>query len=187
MYGKMKLEKEGWPYPPQTALTHITYLSDGNCGSTCSGSSSTPYLNGLATFVTFGGVKGEAMDITSFNGGNVGTYQSRGAGLWKSAISPVVDASIFHPDDKSPATPFAPIPMNIASAQFAQRAEYPRALGPQALPREWYNIPASYNLDVWAKSDLNKYGQMTNEARWQLYDLYAATSALKPKPLARTL
>jgi len=186
-YGSTVLTEEGWPITPQSKVKHITYLSDGLCGSTCSVSSTRPFVDGLATFVTFGGVKGEPMDITSFNGGNVATYQAGKASsysLWKDALDSVVDAHAFFPDDKAPSWPFMPIPLNIYKVGFAQRAEYLRALGPKALPREWYLIPASYHLDIWPGEVLTRYKEASPTGKRTLFELYKATAALPPKPLA---
>merc|ERR1712242_387863 len=51
VYGATVLKEDGWPITPQSKLKHITYLSDGLCGSTCSVSSTRPYVDGLATFI----------------------------------------------------------------------------------------------------------------------------------------
>jgi len=166
---------------PQQQLRRLTYLSDGLCGSTCSVSSTEPYLEGLSTFVTFGGVKGETMDITSFNGGNVAEYQP----FWHHALEPTIDASIFFPEATPPRWPFAPVPMNLAYLSYAQRAQYPRALGADALPREWYKIPASYHLDVWPKESLRDFARLSREGKRQLYDLYAASAKLDAKPFVK--
>lgn len=184
VFGEMDLTDGDWP-EPQRKLTHITYLSDGTCGSTCSVSSSTPFLEGMATFVTFGGVKGERMDITSFNGGNVGTYQSQHDGsLAKYSLDSFADASIFHPESEAPNWPFLPVPLNIYKLRFAQRAEYPRALGPKALPREWYLIPAPYHLDRWTTHSFKDLGALEAPAMKELRELYLETAAKAPKPFA---
>jgi len=190
VFGATVLNEHDWPMTPQSKLKHITYLSDGLCGSTCSVSSTRPYVDGLATFVTFGGVKGEPMDITSFNGGNVETYQDgdeSSYSLWKDALDSVVDAYTFFPDEKAPSWPFVPIPLNIYKARFAQRAEYLRALGPKALPREWYLIPASYHLDIWSSDVLSSYRDASSSGKQKLYEIYKETAALPPKPFVRTL
>jgi len=187
VFDDINLASDPWPYPPQTKLRHIKYLSDGTCGSTCSVSSSTPYLEGLSTFVTFGGVKDEPMDITSFNGGNSATYQAQeGDSLWKMALDSFVDAGVFYPESKPPTYPFLPIPLNLDSASFTQRAEYPRPLGPKALPREWYLVPASYHLNMWTSSDLYYYDKLSASERSTLYELYSATAAKVPRPFVQT-
>lgn len=189
VYGETVLTSGSWPEAPQTKLKHITYLSDGLCGSTCSVSSTTPFLDGLSTFVTFGGVPGEPMDITSFNGGNVRTYQDgrpNGYSLWKDALDTFIDAWIYFPEDsEAPSRFFLPVPLNVYMVRFAQRAEYPRALGPKALPREWYLIPASYHLNVWSSDNLNTYRDASTRAKETLFDLYSQTAALPPKPRQR--
>jgi len=186
MFGAINLTSGAWPHPPQEKLKHITYLSDGTCGSTCSVAGSTAYLDGLATFVTYGGVKGSPMDITSFNGGNVGTYQSAaGSSLSKAALDSIADADIFYPESQPPNWPFLPVPLNIYKARFAQRAEYPRALGPKALPREWYQIPASYHLDIWTRESLSGFETLSKTALTKLHSLYVKTAAKAPKPLKR--
>jgi len=194
VYGATVLSEDGqWPIMPQSKLKHVTYLSDGLCGSTCSVSSSRPYLEGMATFVTFGGVRGEPMDITSFNGGNVATYQtqapSSSRSLWKEALDTIADAEIFFPAEtqREDSWHFLPLPLNIYSVTFAQRAEYLRVLGPKALPREWYLVPASYHLDIWTSQSLKSYEELSAAGRQKLYELYVATAALSPKPFARTL
>jgi len=194
VYGATVLSEDGqWPIIPQSKLKHVTYLSDGLCGSTCSVSSSRPYLEGMATFVTFGGVRGEPMDITSFNGGNVATYQtqapSSSRSLWKEALDTIADAEIFFPAEtqREDSWHFLPLPLNIYSVTFAQRAEYLRVLGPKALPREWYLVPASYHLDIWTSQSLKSYEELSAAGRQKLYELYVATAALPPKPFARTL
>lgn len=188
VYGETVLNAGSWPEQPQTKLKRITYISDGLCGSTCSVSSTTPFIDGLSTFVTFGGVPGEPMDITSFNGGNVKTYQDgrpEGYSLWKDALDTFIDAWIYFPDSKGPSRFFLPVPLNVYMVRFAQRAEYPRALGPKALPREWYLIPASYHLNVWSSDNLNTYRDASKKAKETLFDLYSQTAALPPKPRQR--
>jgi len=172
---------------PQSKIQHLTYVSDGLCGSTCSVASTRPYLDGLTTFVTFGGVPGQPMDITAFNGGNVATYQNPGSsyGLWTDAVSAMVDAAVFFPNETLPSWPFLPIPMSMYSVSFAQRAEYARALGPKALPREWYLVPGSHHLNVWSSTALISYPRLPNFAKQKLYDIYTAAAVLPPKPWPR--
>jgi len=189
VYGDVDLEAAGWTVRPQEGkLKHLTYISDGLCGSTCSVSSTRPYLEGLSTFVTFGGIPGQPMDITSFNGGNVASYQvgkSTSYSLWKDALDTIADASVFFPEEEPQSWPFLPIPLNIYKARFSQRAEYVRTLGPKALPREWYLIPASYHLDIWTVEPLNRFQELSANGRRKLFEIYVATAALPPKPLVR--
>mmetsp|Transcript_43407 Transcript_43407/g.108990 ORF Transcript_43407/g.108990 Transcript_43407/m.108990 type:complete len:539 (+) Transcript_43407:3-1619(+) len=175
---------------PQTQLKHVTYVSDGLCGSTCSVASTRPYLDGLATFVTFGGVPGQPLDITTLNGGNVAAYQmmSSSRGLWTDAVSAMVDAAVFFPNETLPSWPFLPIPLNIHTVSFAQRAQYPRVLGTRALPREWYLVPGSYHLNIWTSIELTSYTVPPRQrqlARQKLYEIYSRTAALPPKPFPR--
>ena len=44
---------------------------DGTCGSACSQFISKMYVDNRVTTVSYGGLLGEAMDISGFNGGNV--------------------------------------------------------------------------------------------------------------------
>jgi len=186
-YGTTNLTGGNWSHPPQSKLAHVTYLSDGTCGSTCSVSTTSPFLDGMSTVVTYGGVKGEAMDMTSFNGGNVGLYQSSEQSdddLSKASLDSVVDASVFHPAAEPPNWPFLPVPLNLYSLNFAQRATYPRALGPKALPREWYLIPASYHLDVWVPHTFEVFEALQEPALRALHGLYVETAGKAPKPFA---
>merc|ERR1711879_389687 len=98
--------------------------------------------------------------------------------LWKDALDTVVDAHIYFPEEMAPSWPFMPIPLNIYKARFAQRAEYLRALGPKALPREWYLNPASYHLDIWSSEVLSRYREASASGKQKLYELYKETAAL---------
>jgi hypothetical protein len=52
-------------------VDNVVVLTDGTCGSACSQFISKMYVDNLVTTVSFGGVQGEEMDISAFNGGDV--------------------------------------------------------------------------------------------------------------------
>jgi hypothetical protein len=45
--------------------------------------------------------------------------------------------------------PVPALPLPFGTAKFAFNAQYVKALGTNALPREWYVVPGSYHLDWW--------------------------------------
>ena len=58
-------------FPQERVFNHIVLLTDGTCGSACSLFSTKMMLSRRAVAVSYGGLLGQAMDTSSFAGGNV--------------------------------------------------------------------------------------------------------------------
>lgn len=57
--------------PLKGGIKSIKYITDGTCGSACSQSTTRAYIDGMATVISYGGIEGQPIDISSFNGGNI--------------------------------------------------------------------------------------------------------------------
>jgi hypothetical protein len=137
--------------PIEGGLRSIKYITDGVCGSTCSVSTTRPFVDGLSTVITFGGVQGKRHDITTFNGGNVNT---QAGSVWKDfALEVILTAAITEPLVPAEAV-LLPMPINV-NVTSAQRLQYPKAMGDNAMPREFYKIPSSYQLPIWTSMPLD--------------------------------
>lgn len=171
--------------PPTRAINNVRVLSDGTCGSTCSVAVSQQYLLGLATVITYGGLAGKPMDISSYHAGspNEPNWEDE-SGLWQSALKSFLDKSIWYPDTMPTAWPF--IPLGMSRVLFPQRSQMAKALGPDALPREWYLLPSQYRLDYWTLSKLNRnpehYLENDPVSLHELIHLYKEANSKLPKP-----
>ena len=107
----------------------------------------------------FGGIKGEPMDMSSFNGGNVKTWDT----FWPSAApASFFWHSIFNTPERQscgassscPWAKYLPIP-GVVEASYAQSGHILLdQLGANSLWREWYRLPSSQHLAWWPKVDL---------------------------------
>jgi hypothetical protein len=96
-------------------------------------------VDGLATVVTIGGIKGQPMDMSSFNGGNVLSNEQN---YWKNFISDTISTYIRTPELPPAESVFLPVPM-AASIRFNNRQQTPKAFGDNAMPREFYRVHGS--------------------------------------------
>ena len=113
---------------------------------------SRPYLTGDVTVVTFGGYVGEEMDHSAFAGGTMEDWYSVWSGLTLSslALTAVVDPN-------AAAVPaFMPMPGASGGRYSYESVTYLDILGGSncdpdgcSLWRQYYNMPAQYNLPVW--------------------------------------
>jgi hypothetical protein len=137
-------------------VTEVAVITDGTCGSTCSNFASQLYLNNIATTITYGGIKGEPLDTTSFNGGNIIIPFGDGLSFQTMfLLNQKLGNLVFNitgglPNrDTAEPTPLLPLPYKGGSVSFAYNAQYIKSLGRNALPREWYRVPGSHHLDWW--------------------------------------
>jgi len=142
---------------PQTVATNFKLLSDGTPGSTASVFTTMFYTKRVGTVVTFGGVKGQPMDISSFNGGSVGDWTTQ----WpKHATESMFWSGVFgaaSPWDPTTAA-YWPLPglnapkysSNAMKMKMTQNANMLMHVSTNMLPREFYLIPSARHLDIWA-------------------------------------
>jgi len=138
--------------PPQTTVNKITYITDGRCSSACSQHITRPVLEGIASAVSYGVRIGAAdddsrfpLDISSFGAGAVNT---RFDSLYSEFARVAMHLKAHQPDYAPPPrhATLMPLPMATTAIAFASHAEYPTILGDDALPREFYKVPAQTHL-----------------------------------------
>ena len=146
---------------PQTKVKAFKVLSDGNPGSAASMFVTFAHSKQVATVVTFGGLKGQPMDMSSFNGGSKGDYNkllpihSFSSFFWSAIFSPTKSVT-EHAYWPFPAANGGPRPNSLLSGYTEQAmvlVDLPG--GSKQLPREWYKVPAPYHLDIWPSVSLN--------------------------------
>ena len=76
-----------------------------------------------------------------------------------------------------------PLPLN-AQLQYTQSAQYPTVLGDNALPREWYKVPAQHHLNVWTQVD-HPYTQQ-NFVRASAGCSGSPSASTSPRPRSRS-
>jgi hypothetical protein len=143
----------------------VAILTNGLCGSACSLIATKLQFAEGATVFTYGGVPNgegllqEPMDHSAFAGGNVEQYKD----FWPNVLyAAVVGDILWGPDTpigkllREPGAKrhhwanslLLPLP-SPAVTTFNYNMMHIRELGPDALPREWYTIPAHKNYEVW--------------------------------------
>jgi hypothetical protein len=150
-------------FPPQKDVSKIKIVSDGQMGSTGSVVPTTAYTYGLASVVTFGGIQGQPMDITSFNGGNVNQWNdfwptaAPASFFWNTVLSTPSSQGCSGFD--CPWSHYLPVPGKI-TASYAQSGHIlVDQLGEESLWREWYLLPGSHHVDFWPA-----FGNLANPA-----------------------
>eukprot|EP00056_Hartaetosiga_gracilis_P021838 m.26732 g.26732 ORF g.26732 m.26732 type:complete len:1150 (-) comp9293_c0_seq1:259-3708(-) len=131
----------------------IAILTDGTCGSACSLFSTNLLFSPNITVFSFGGVPTTGddigMDLSSFGGANVYEWDQ----IWRNiaiAREAVAFADLFTKENID--TKAEDITFNLptpATTRFAFHMILNRHLGDNALPREWYNIPAHKQFGIW--------------------------------------
>lgn len=138
----------------------IAVVTNGLCGSTCSLIATKLQFAEGATVFTYGGVPGdELMDSSAFAGGSVYEWKD----FWPQTLYAAVIGDILHgprteigrlmrePGAKKrhwAKSLLLPLP-HSAKVGFNYDMMHTTELGPDALPREWYTIPAHKHYDVW--------------------------------------
>jgi len=158
----------------------MAIVTDGTAGSAASLFTTKMIVSGWATAFTYGGFVGERMDTSAYAGGNVENYQvwwpkvlfAAELGLWMTpkkaewkVLAQGTNNSIIPGLDPVP----LPFPTR-AIVSFNWNMMYMKELGNEALPREWYSIPAHRHFDWWAKGLNNP---KTSPHPKKLFDLYA--------------
>jgi len=137
------------------SLKSVKFVSDGTCFSACAVMVDSPFLRGLASVVTFGGIPGDdKMDISSGRGGNRAPWgevqYNNVTGL--EFIAAYVLGLTPLSEGAAPPLPFPMSMANGATVSFAQREIYNTVpLGFHALPSEWLRFPPSHHLRWWPK------------------------------------
>lgn len=152
--------------------TQTAFVSDGTCGSACALFTQALQTNGDAVAFTYGGVADSPLDVASFAGGNVEEYSS----FWPS-LAFAAKVGRLASDGKAPwskthentwvSSPIA-FPTR-ATARFNWNMMFSSAMGPDALPRQFYLIPARKHLNVWTASEdglAEVYSQITGIQDW---------------------
>jgi len=132
----------------------IGVLTDGTAGSAASNFATKLQLSRYATAFTFGGIVGEQMDSSSFAGGNVEQYEqwwprvvyAAMLGNWMTDYRSIWN-EMWENDTAGLARPLP----TTASVAFNFNMNFPTELGPDALPRQYYSIPAHKHFDFWAR------------------------------------
>jgi len=135
----------------------IAVLTNGLCGSACSLVATKLQFAAGATVFTYGGIPGEAMDHSAFAGGNVEDF----AGFWPNVVYAGLIGDILYgshtPIGARLRAPGAkeghyadvlPLPLPTAArTRFNFAMMFEPEFGEDALPREWYLLPAHKNYD----------------------------------------
>lgn len=146
-----------------TAAKHqwkeLAVLTNGQCGSACSAVATKLQMAEGATVFTYGGVPGERMDVSAFAGGNVEDYGA----FWPRVLYATLIGDVIYgpstpigkrlrqpgPRERNEAhTLLLPLPSQ-ATTRFNFNMLFMREFGPEALPREWYVVPAHKQYQEW--------------------------------------
>ena len=157
---KWKLDG-GWKtyaYPPQKRVKNIRILADGLDGSAGSMLPTTAYAYGLASVVTYGGIHGQPMDLSAFNGGNKNMWDD----FWvEGSTSSYFYHALFGTQTcegttevRCPWAQYLPLLGGLKGSYTQTSHVLADQTGEGSLWREWYTIPASHHLDVWPKADI---------------------------------
>ena len=135
--------------------TQIAFVSDGTCGSACSLFTQGVQLSGSAVAFTYGGVADAAMDVASFAGGNVEEYADFWPQLALAARVGQIVSRGQSPWSKAHERTWVASPIAFptrAGARFNWNMMFSSDMGPDALPRQFYLIPARKHLNMWAST-----------------------------------
>jgi hypothetical protein len=167
--------------------TQIAFVTDGTCGSACALFTQGIQTNGDAVAFTYGGVANTALDVASFAGGNVEEYDNfwpslafaarlgRMASMGRDAYSVAHERSWVS----------APIAFPTkATARFNWNMMFVEAMGDNALPRQFYLMPARKHINAWANDDASReavYREIVGIANWaRIPAQFAATHGQCP-------
>eukprot|EP00971_Amphidinium_carterae_P085031 1682354-Amphidinium_carterae.1 len=155
----------------------VAVLTNGLCGSACALVQSRLEFAHGATIFTYGGQPGQKMDSAAFAGGNVLEYHN----FWPMVLYSAVVGDIIHGEGTPigkrlrmegaarrhyAQTLLLPLPTG-AKARFNFNMMFVKEMGPKALPREWYIMPAHHHYWRWIQTSLE------DEKTWEpLKDLY---------------
>ena len=162
------------PYPgaPLHEFTRLVLLTDGTCGSACSHFSSKLQLEGVVTTVAYGGFPDEEMDTSAFLGGSVSEYGN----FWRRIMFTYFAGQVFFNTSETLSYPELLFPLPTpAETRFNFRETYFAALGPNALPREFYIIPAEKRLQMWPVSP--QLAPTPENPNTELLEIWAAASS----------
>ena len=140
--------------------TEIGFVSDGTCGSACALFTQNIQTNGDAVGFTYGGVANTALDVAAFAGGNVEEYDTFWPTLAFAAkvghLASGGEAEWSKMHEKSWVSSPIAFPTK-AKGRFNWNMMFAEAMGPNALPRQFYIIPGRRHINLWASTpeDMN--------------------------------
>ena len=137
----------------------VSFVTDGTCGSACALFTQGIQTNGDAVAFTYGGLADTAMDVASFAGGNVEEYDA----FWPSLAFAAKLGHLASGGRDAWSTAHArswvasPIAFPTrAGARFNWHMMFVEAMGENALPRQFYLIPARRHVNLWASDDAER-------------------------------
>mmetsp|Transcript_23274 Transcript_23274/g.51088 ORF Transcript_23274/g.51088 Transcript_23274/m.51088 type:complete len:609 (+) Transcript_23274:1160-2986(+) len=162
--------KHQWP--------ELAILTDGTCEDSCALVASKLQFAAGAMVFSYGGVPGEVMDTGASAGGDVREWDQ----VWKTTFyAALIGDAIMGKDskigqrlrqekaDKRQYSRTLPLPMpTTADVSFNFNMMFVPEMGKNALPREWYVIPAHRHYDVWDFVDNNEW-----DTWGDVHDLYS--------------
>ena len=136
-----------------TLWSEIGLITDGMCGSACAAFTTAMLFSGNVTVFSYGGLPGEPMDTSSFCGGNVESWDN----IWSNFAKTQAVVRFLRMNSTTPDPPALDLPLayNFPGGVHSEHVRFNfhqlffRHLGPDALPREWYNLPAHRQWPVW--------------------------------------
>jgi hypothetical protein len=167
--------------------TDISFVSDGTCGSACALFTQGIQTNGDAVAFTYGGIANKALDVASFAGGNVEDYEDFWPKLAFTARVAKLASGGQAPWIKAHEKTWVSSPIAFptkASANFNWNMMFVEAMGPDALPRQFYLIPGRRHFNLWGSDKVTKtelYRQITVIENWkQVQGQFAVTHGQCP-------
>ena len=162
--------------------SQVAFVSDGTCGSACALFTQALQTNGDAVAFTYGGVANTPLDVASFAGGNVEEYSSFWPSLAFAAKVGHLASGGQAPWSLAHHRTWVSSPIAFptrASARFNWNMMFASAMGPDALPRQFYLIPARKHFNIWTASEegLSQiYSEISSIQNWATIPAQFASS-----------
>lgn len=159
----------------------LAILTNGLCGGACSLVASKLQFAEGATVFSLGGIPGEMMDSSSYAGGDVLSWGN----FWSDVLFAGIIGDMLYGSQTAMAqrlraetakprlygdTFLLPLPTR-AQVSYNFHMMFLKELGADALPREWYNLPAHRHYDKWVFTDQYLEGTWVD-----LFPIYATIS-----------
>ena len=171
--------------------TQIAFVSDGTCGSACALFTQGIQTNGDAVAFTYGGLADTALDVAAFAGGNLEEYDEFWPGIAFGArvgrLASLGKAKFTKAHENSWVSHPIAFPSK-AKARFNWNMMFVRAMGPHALPRQFYIIPGRKHFNLWGgdeKSLEELYADIIGIPDWAaITPQFAVSHGICPKETA---
>jgi hypothetical protein len=147
--------------------SQIAFVSDGTCGSACALFTQGLQSTGDAVAFTYGGIAGTALDVASYAGGNVEEYEDFWPKLSFAAKVGKIASGGNAPWIKAQLKTWVASPIafpTTAKARFNHNMMFVKAMGDNALPRQFYIMPGRKHFNIWGSDE---------ESRTRVYDAIA--------------